>query len=277
MKIIAIACFLMVIAQPPVLSAQELPLVFIMAGQSNMAGVGTFKKGDETLRSVPPQISFYESGKKKSEFGFSLGGKEEDYLKMEKLTFGLEVGFAQAISEALPQREIILIKRAKGGTSLAIWTVDKVSEGVKSSPDGEREGPLFNLLLDDIKLAVGGKKVQWGGFIWMQGENDCRTEREASAYCAGQAKLVNALRKEIGAPELPVIFGLVNPPADGAKPHPFVAITRAEQEKYVKQDTLSRLVSTDDLPKAKDNLHYDHDGKLELGRRMAKAWLSLNQ
>jgi len=248
------------------------PLVFVLSGQSNMLGRAVFKSGDQELFKLPPNVSFVDEGVKKEAFGH--GGGSGETKKLTSTSFGPEVGFANAITQAMPRREIILIKRAKGGTNIAFWTPEKIADGVKADNQGCKTGPWFNLLIHEVRETVGSKEVEWGAVLWMQGCSDSNKETTAAVYCEKQAQLVAAFRKEIGNLQLPFIFGQVNPPLEK---YPFADLLRAQQEQYEKQDPLSRRVLTDDLTKLLDNLHYNREGQLELGKRFAEAWLAARQ
>ncbi|OQX00060.1 MAG: hypothetical protein BWK80_62245 [Desulfobacteraceae bacterium IS3] len=259
MVLISVCSFLA--SSPTLLQADDAesskPLIFVMSGQSNMDGRASLSAHNEWAQ-IPAGVTFYNQGAKKESFG---------------LQFGPEVGFARTLAQAMPNREIILVKRAKGGTAISFWSPDKISEGVARG----NMSPWFNLLINEVRQVVGEKQVEIAGVLWMQGEGDCKMKREAEEYGSCLAKLAAAFRKELGALEIPFIFGLVNPPTDGGQPYLFAETVRKAQGDYEKTDASSKLVMTDDISKLKDKLHYDADGQIELGKRFAEAWLGMRK
>ena len=49
---------------------------------------------------------------------------------------------------------------------------------------------------------------------------------------------------------------------------------RAAQEKVAREGPFVVMISTDDLSKLPNDVHYDADGLVELGRRFARAYMT---
>jgi hypothetical protein len=212
--------------------------VFILAGQSNMDGRADPAGLPADL--PPPANVLVFTG---SDWGQLRPGKQ----------FGPEISFGPAMATALG-REIGLVKFAKGGTNLAAdW-----------KPDG---GGCYGLLLKRVQAAVASRQIRLAGLLWVQGESDGKDTAMASAYLDNFVVLVGRLRADFQVPDLPVVALRVNPP------FPHAPAVRAALEK----PGLARYawVDGDDLAKAKDKLHYDAAGQIELGRRLAKAMVGL--
>ncbi|MBN1673812.1 MAG: hypothetical protein JXR37_22380 [Kiritimatiellae bacterium] len=237
--------------------AAPRPLVFILAGQSNMVGAG--KELEDELRKLPPNVEFHSRGK-------GDGTKREQFMKR----FGPEATFAQAISHAFPDRRIVLVKHAKGGTSLLAWAPDWDPE-VADRTKNRDAGPLYAPLMALVKKAVGDRDVEYGAVLWMQGERDAGFPAAAKEYGRHFAALIARFRKDLNAPDLPFIYGQVNPPP-AYKGRDAVRAAQAATEEAISH---TKMVQTDGLSKWQDNLHYDSEGQLELGRRFAKAYLEL--
>src|SRR5687767_388175 len=93
------ACIVLLGTEAP--AAQEARTkVFILAGQSNMVGRGTFADLPSELKSVPKNVAFFASN------------KPADFASFPQ--FGPEVSFAHEISKAFPKDTILIIKNASG-------------------------------------------------------------------------------------------------------------------------------------------------------------------
>ncbi len=235
-------------------------LVFILSGQSNMVGQGNTADLDETLRTMPSNVLYF------------LDGERADFAANER--FGPEVTFAHELSRALPDTSIVLLKYAVGGTSLLAWAPEWTAESARVTQN-EGRGPLYEQLLEMVATVRPrlGQGARMAGVLWMQGERDARFPPAGAAYAANLEMFVRRLREDLGAPELPFLFGQVDPPPDR---YPATADVRDAQASAPGRIPASRMVSTAELSKHDDRLHYDTEGQLSLGRRFARAYLEMH-
>lgn len=231
-------------------------LVFVLAGQSNMVGFGVTADLPDELRAVPSNLRYY------------LDGQSTTFA--EQVSFGPEVAFAHRMSEAFPDREIVLIKHAIGGTSLLAWAPVWDSARAEITANAA-VGPLYSHLMEYVADAPLESDAELGAVLWMQGERDARYPEAGRDYLPNLEVLVSRLRADLQAPDLPFILGLVNPPEDG---WPATEIVREAQRQAEARIPRVGLVSTEGVTKGADNLHYDSEGQLELGRRFAQAYLT---
>jgi hypothetical protein len=230
-------------------------LVFILAGQSNMAGYGTTAKLPALYRQAPANVQFYHNGYP---------------AKMSRFAhFGPEVGFAHAISRRFPHKKIKLIKFAVGGTSLFAWH-PHWNLGKARATGNASAGPLFEKLIKTIKRHTRVKNIKYAGILWMQGETDARYPSAARTYARNLIQFVQSLRKELHAPSLVFLMGEVNPPVGI---FPYGDIVRKAQRNSTAGIRNSRLISTKGLGKRSDDLHYNTEGQLALGLRFAEAFI----
>ena len=242
--------------------------LFILAGQSNMVGAGRVEDLLDEQRRTPPNIRLFEGGRFRE-------------LVYEK-TFGPEVGFADALVEAGVREQVVLVKLAVGGTHLyGEWHPD-------ARPPRPGESPrdcLYPRLIAEVNqarvaLAAEGRQVAVTGMLWMQGERDSRTREMADAYERNLARLIQAVRKDVGVADLPVVVGKVCPRmmvvdlGSCIRIHAYREKVRAAQAAVAAKDPRVELVETDDLPQF-DNLHFDAAGQMALGRRFARAYLKM--
>ena len=235
----------------------EETLVFILAGQSNMVGQGDTATLSDDLRRLPPNVRYYLDG--------------EPASIADRPRFGPEVTFAEELSQAYPEKTIVLIKFALGGSSLLAWAPDWTAEGAQLTGN-ESQGPLYERLIEYVSSARSAhqQNARLAGVLWMQGERDARFPAAGEQYGANLSALVERLRADLDAPELPFIFGQVDPPPER---YPAAEDVRAAQQAAERLIRGATMVSTEGLAKHDDDLHYNSEGQLELGRRLARAYL----
>ena len=235
------------------ISAKEL--VFLLAGQSNMAGQGNTAELHPAYRKVPNNVEFYYNGYKTPLNRFHH--------------FGPEIGFAHVLSRQFPNTKIKLIKFAVGGTSLFAW--DPTWNASKANlTRNASAGPLFKKLIKTAKIQFDEKKSKLAGILWMQGEADAKYPTAAKQYAGNLNRFVNAVRKELKSPNSLFIMGSINPPVDL---FPSTKIVQQAQRSAASRIRNLRLIKTSDLDKRNDHLHYNTQGQLELGKRFAKEFL----
>ncbi len=245
-------------------------LLFLLAGQSNMAGNGFTTDLPNTneykeYSSSPENVSVWNAKQKSWEV-----------LKL-KNRFGPEIGFAHTLSKALPDKHIGIIKYAVGGTSMDKW-----------KPGGE----LYSRLLFDFRNAQKSvPDAKLAAMLWHQGESDSDDKGVAEAYKAKLVQHINSIRKDTEVPQLLFIYGQINPGESfrGATRWKYADIVRKAQKDLDLVNTA--MVETDDceknayvygaartpkdkqINKREDNVHYSAKGQIELGKRFAEIYL----
>jgi len=227
---------------------------FILAGQSNMVGMGEISELAAEMRQAPKNVSVVEY-KARSRFA--------------EPWFGPEVTFAHEIAKTWTEERILIIKFAVGSSSLLAWAPDW-SRGNASITNNEEAGPLYNKLLKFIQTVTIGIDVQYVGVMWMQGERDAKFENSAKNYAINFETFISQVRADLDSPQLPFIYGRVNPPVEQFH---FVYEVREAQAQIEHQVSGTRMIKTDDLSKLEDGLHYNASGLIKLGRRFAKGYL----
>jgi len=237
---------------PPAQAAK----VFILAGQSNMGGRAQVAELDESQQRLPVNVELYDAGTR--------------IAVADKATFGPEVTLADELSRAMPDAPLVFIKYTAGGTSLLAWAPDWTEAGAATTGNAGA-GPLYQRLLEQVAAITANRETELAAVFWMQGERDARYPAAGAAYERNFAALIQRIRRDLKAPDLPFIFGQVNPPAGT---YPGLAAVRAAQVRVAERVGRTTLVTTDDLTKRPDRLHYDTQGQLALGRRFAAAYLA---
>lgn len=222
----------------------ELDL-FLLAGQSNMAGRGEIEEQDRvSIEGV---------------FGLNKDlawGPAVDPLHWDKpiAAVGLGRSFAATLQKYGAARQVGLIPAAFGGTSLEEWKVG---------------GKLFTDAIARARAAAPAGRFR--GILWHQGEAESAKEETARTYGARFAVIAAALRAELGAPDLPLVVGQLGGFYKGQFA-PVVNEQLATAPLWMKH---TAFVSSAGLGHKGDEVHFDATGLRELGRRYALAWMAL--
>lgn len=225
--------------------------VFILAGQSNMAGRGLVEVKD----TLPDKRIF------------SINKNDELILAKEPLHWyepertGLDCGysFAKTLIKNIPGNvSVLLIPTAVGGSSISQWLNDSVYRDVK----------LFSNFNEKTEIAKGVGIIK--GILWHQGESDAN-EKDIPLYKERLGLLFSKFRAIVGNNELPVFIGELG--SFSENPINFDLINKQIQA-YAAEDKNSRVISTKDLKDKGDRLHFDSKGQRMIGKRFAEAYLS---
>lgn len=224
--------------------------VILMGGQSNMVGQGKLID----LESMTfPNITLLD---------FSANPN----LTPPQGNFGPEVGLSMELSKNYPNRRFLLIKYAIGGASLLDWSpnYDPQEAEITGHPEF---GNMYKRLIMLTDSLTNGHNVRFRALLWMQGERDARIPAAGVEYYQNFASLVNSIRKDLNSPDLPVIFGKVNPPPDR---YPALDTVVRAQIRITQELPNTYLIDTDDLEKWEDDLHYSSSGLINLGVKFGK-------
>jgi hypothetical protein len=237
------------------LPAKENVWVFIMAGQSNMAG-RAFVEPQDTI-SDPQIISINKENR-------LIMAKEPLHFYQPKLT-GLDCGmsFARRLIPHLDKNTVVLLLPcAVGGSSIDFWLNDSIFNGVH----------LKSNFKEKVELAQ--KYGTLKGILWHQGESDA-FEDKIPVYESKLNELFTFFRKNAGNDSLPIIMGeLGSYPVSEKMKTNWNSINEIIHQ-AASADKHCSLVSTGDLKPKEDNIHFDSPSQRILGQRYADAYLKL--
>ena len=229
----------------------EPPLVFILAGQSNMVGQGVTAELTADQMITPPNVTYLmETG----ETGL-----------FDRARFGPEVSLVPRLAQAWPDRELIFVKHAVGGTSLLAWAPEWDAARAELTRNAE-VGPLYTQLIAILDRHELRGDAEIGAVFWMQGESDARYPEVAAEYFDNLTTLIAAFRDDLQKTELLFVMGRANPSPERYTELPVV---QRAQQRTADDLAAVRLIDTEGLSKRDDGVHYDTAGLLELGRRFA--------
>ena len=212
--------------------------VFILAGQSNMEGMGSnnildrlgehptlgyllkkIKNDDGSFVVRDDVFVSYQRGaeKIKRPLSVGMGGWGPEWFGPE-LMFGIQMG------DHYDKEPVLLIKTCWGGHSL-YWNFRPPSAGkpaYATEDKPEDMGASYHKMVREVRECLANLdadfpqlkelKTELCGFVWFQGWNDmCQGEKIRQQvydeYCANFVHLVQDLRVEFKVPKLPVAVG----------------------------------------------------------------------
>jgi hypothetical protein len=228
--------------------------LYILAGQSNMAGrgyiTGDFKtEGDSRVYMLTKDNTWVQA-KHPVHFDKAIAGVGP----------GLAFGIAIAKASRNPNVKIGLIPCAVGGTPIEHWLPGAYDPATKTHP--------YDDAGTRIKLAMQYGVIK--GIIWHQGEANSRPE-QVQAYLAQLTELIARFRTLIQDPWSPFVAGQLG------NYRPEFAAFSAELLKLPKTVPHTAVVTTQGLVHRGDTLHFDSPSADELGRRYAAKMLELQR
>ncbi len=221
--------------------------VFLLIGQSNMAGRGVMIRGDSVeMKGV--WLLDGEGVPQKASNPLNKFSSIRKSLEMQQI--GPGYSFARTLREAT-DRDILLVVNARGGSSILEWTVGGrfYDEAVRRSRQAMEHGRLVAIL-------------------WHQGESD---SSDPSGYMEALSTIVSAMRTDIDSPEVPFVAGEIARWHKNASKFNSVINTVPQyipRSGVVSSEGASPLIDHDDP-------HFSREGQLLLGERYARKVLEM--
>ncbi len=254
--------WLMMAIFPGLIHAQESKLpapenfhLFLLVGQSNMAGRG--KVAEEDLKPHPRVLML----NKELEWVPAVDPMHFD--KPPIVGVGLGKSFGIEVAKAEPNITIGLIPCAVGGSPIEAWLPGGYHPSTKTHP--------WDDMLPRAKAALNVGTLK--GILWHQGEADSNFER-APLYRDRLHWVIAKFRSELNAPDVPFIAGQL-----GRFPErPWTDWTIVVDEVH---RTLPKLVPNtafvraDGLNHKGDNVHFDALSYRKLGQRYASTYFAM--
>ncbi|CAN4099127.1 unnamed protein product [Withania somnifera] len=226
--------------------------VFILSGQSNMAGRGGVE--NHHWDGVIPKECSPDASRI---FRFSAHLHWE--VAHEPLHHDIDVKKTCGVGPGMPFANAVkdrvgafgLVPCAVGGTAIKEWA---------------RGEHLYENMVKRARASMhNGGEIK--ALLWYQGESDTSSQHSAETYKANMEKLIHNVRADLHLPSLPIIQ---------------VAIASGD-EKYIEK--IREAQKTIDLPNVvcvdamglqlkKDNLHLTTEAQVKLGQMLADAYLT---
>jgi hypothetical protein len=228
--------------------------VFLLAGQSNMAGRGEVTDDD---RKIHPRVLMLA---KDGSWQFAV-----DPVHYDKKIAGAGLARSFAIELASQDEDITigLIPAACGGSPIAMWEPGAYFDKTDSHP------------YDDA-IARAKRAMQDGtlsGILWHQGESDSKPDNWP-VYKDKLVALAARFRKDLDSPDVPFIIGQLG--RFEAKPRTEERSNiNAAQIEAAKEIKHAGFVSSFGLTSKDDNTHFNTESLHEFGKRYALRYLQV--
>jgi len=255
------------------IAAPEKPVkVFLLGGQSNMAGQGATSELDTLRPALDGEQADVGIWQNQNNAANTNTGWETLKPGQGSTTsrFGPELSLGRALADAYPDHQIALIKYAEGGTNLDEEWDPKDTGGSAYMYDGFLES-MGNALAN---LTADGLSFEIAGMFWMQGERDAKFAGMASRYEDNIEDLIAAVRAQTGEADLPFILGRLADDLD-TDDYPELAVVRAAQAAAAAGDDMVWMVDTDAFEMKPDNLHFNAAGQLAMGDAFGETFINI--
>lgn len=264
--------------------------IFLVEGQSNMVGGGGSPwRNEPYLLSDHPLPNMLQLSRGLQRFFYDAGPsfklipafqplqvtKDQGSGNQTESSFiALDFYFARAYAADHPDEDVLLIKNAKGGTG---FVSDDWNDGDWLDANVT---PYFEAAFAQNDLTNLYTTIEFGGFLWHQGEADTATEASAAAYEANLTALVARHRSRVAAyitNDAPFILGTMNqhilaPNFDAQ--YPISAPVNAVHTNIANLVPSADFVDLYDLD-AKQNVHFAHPEYRIIGARYYQKWLEV--
>lgn len=240
---------------PAVPVSKERMEIFLLAGQSNMAGRGPVEAVDRETR---PNL-------------FCLNAQSEWVLAAEPLHFdrpqrvGVGPGgmFGRIVADAWPDVRIGLVPAACGGSPIEVWSPGAHHKNTNSHPYDDAVARTQRALRDG----------RLRGILWIQGESDSNAERAPLYYERLRALIVN-LRRELNAPDVPFIIGQL-PRFEEQEKNAWRGMVTESHREVARELPGVYFVDMPVLTALGDGVHASAASAREMGRLLAEACLKI--
>ncbi|KAK1358926.1 Carbohydrate esterase [Heracleum sosnowskyi] len=226
--------------------------IFILSGQSNMAGRGgVINKHWNGV--VPPQCSPNPSIHRFTADLKWVPASEPLHADIDtKKACGVGPGmsFANVVKDVVG--EVGLVPCAVGGTAIKEWA---------------RGSYLYENMIKRSKAAVESGVGRIRAMLWYQGESDALSQHCVDAYKEKMEKLIDNVRQDLGLPQLPIIQ---------------VALASGDEKYMEKIREIQKAIDVENvvcvdakgLELKEDHLHLTTEACVELGQMLANAYLT---
>ncbi|MBI1374213.1 MAG: sialate O-acetylesterase [Phycisphaera sp.] len=157
--------------------------VYLLMGQSNMAGRGPLTEAD---KQPTPRVVMLDK------HNHWTPARHPVHFDKPIAAYGLSIDFAKTMLAQEKDKDVViaLVPCAVGGTPLSRWVKD---------------GDLYKNAMARAKIALKDGTLK--GMLWHQGESDTGKDETTDTYGERLAGMIASVRQELEAPELPVVVG----------------------------------------------------------------------
>jgi hypothetical protein len=238
--------------------------LFVLAGQSNIAGRGKVPKSDQNANSRVFVFGNDYRWRTAEEPIDDPSSQVDKVSEDPDAGFSPASAFATSLLEQRPDMVIGLIPCARGGSSIYQWRRSL------------SENTLYGSCLKRVHAASTMGNV--AGVLFFQGEADAidpelyqESELFPNEWGDRFMDFVDNWRNDLGLPELPVVFAQIG---SNTAPEVFVNWAVVKEQQRLVEMPLCVMITTDDLA-LQDAVHFTSESYRIIGKRFAEAYLTL--
>lgn len=224
--------------------------VYLLMGQSNMAGRGRMTEADRRPVSRVWMLDKLDR--------WVPAAHPLHFDKPKIAGVGLGLPFAKRMCQEDPNVQIGLIPCAFGGTPLSRWS---------------KGGDLYQNAVRRARLAVRDGTLK--GVLWHQGESDSQRPETANTYAVRLAKMIGDLRTDLESPDLPFVAGRLGEFYLRAGEKSLAGTVDAALRNLPNQVEYTACAGAEGLDHKGDEVHFSADALRELGKRYAEEMIHL--
>lgn len=234
-------------------SSKENFHLYLLVGQSNMAGRGVIGQEDTTTN---PRVFVLNKQDK------WVVGVDPIHFDKDIAGVGPGLSFGKAMAERNPSVRIGLIPCATGGSPIDVWK--------KGAYFSQTKTKLYDEAIRRTKIAMKDGVLK--GILWHQGENDSKKEL-AKEYEKKLIDLIKRFRKDLNSPNVPFVVGELG--RFYAAKNPYAQEINNALHKITEEVKSTACVSSKGLVSKSDSVHFNTVSARELGKRYADAMFEL--
>lgn len=228
--------------------------IFILGGQSNMAGRGTLTADNRV--STERVLKFTRDMK-------WVEATEPLHFDKKVAGAGLAASFARIIADRAPETVVALVPCAFGGSPIRDWQPGRVH---------------YTNLIARARAAMKDGEIK--GFLWHQGCSDASSMKHVDGYLPLFTNAITSIRRELGIEDKPFLAGELGPYLGEWKDERRQNLCWREINKKIAEGVKlmpnAALVSADGLfDVKKDRIHFETPSLRRFGERYATAYLEL--
>jgi len=225
--------------------------VYILMGQSNMAGRGPLIPQDSLIQNTKVLMLT-------ADLKWLPAKNPLHFDKPGVAAVGPGLSFGLGMQKANPNKVIGLVPTAVGGTSIDSWIPGGYDKNTKKYPWDDAEKRIIEAM----------KYGTIRGVIWHQGESDSGASK-ATLYLPKLEALIKRVRTLVGNNDLPFVVGQLgryNPTYDNIN---------QQTAKLPALVNKTAIASSEGLLDKGDNTHFDRASAIVLGKHFAEKMLEL--
>lgn len=229
--------------------------IYLLMGQSNMAGRGILEAVDTMTHTRVFMLN--------QDTSWVLAKNPIHFDKPRVVGTGLGLEFGKIMADENKEIKIGLVPCAKGGSAINQWYQDSLHSQTKSYP--------YNEMIFKAKKAMEVGIIK--GILWHQGESDANSEESIEIYAAKFNELLSNTFRDLDIDPVPVVIGEIG--HFQYKKKPLAIKLNAEFEQIAISNPCIGLVTSENLNHKGDTTHFDAQSYRELGRRYAAEMIEI--